>query len=960
MLRIGRNFLVNTVLCRERNTGAWSAIPLEWRVTYPTTPQPWSGNNISDPAAFLGDTLAAHLPLDRLVQLVLALPGGGSILKQHPEAARSHGDALDAIWNAGLAAHFRNRVASLTPALVRALDIAGWTSDPLPGIRTVHLVPPALDPGLRRLVASVRTWLATTEETPIVISGPVGAGCSSVCALVAEDPRISAAFGGGILVADGRVPLLDTLRDWGTVLDLPELARVSSVSLGLARIRALASGRPGLLVLDGVDQLEVLETLRAHLGPTYRVVASTHIKVPDDAAFRVLRLTSVSAKASEHLVLGWGGRGARNVSGRSLASALRGHPALLVRAGRLVSPSLGWMTTTELLADMGHALRDSDFVEIEEAMVSSCARRAPSDVHDALIALSILPAAPISAPDDLFGSLVGRRRWAAVRDGMVQAGLVEPAGELRWQIPEVVRRVARRIAASVPGLIERSRSVALGWAVRRVAEAGPTWRDVGPIGTLAAELRVDRRLLAKLLGPDLVGVLSGLPVPFGFVAWWLPEAQVQRLAQQVVAAPTGPWTLAARQWGVDSLVREGRRSDAARVLSAVIKDARARGDIATGIDAVLQLADLHSARGLLAQGRGLLEDAIRLSARVGDHHREGRANLALGLLLDQSNEAALASETLWRAVALFRDAADPARASEATGHLGRLAQQAGQLDVAAERFRMQAALADAAQNHAGVARAETSLARLALLRGEAQDAVTWFRKVVARWDRAGVGVSPEALGSLLHGYADACFAAGLVSEGLAAAERRVQECRFQGQATDEAEALADLACRLGEIGNRAEALALLSRALARDRMLGSRRAEAQHLLAAAQIHGYQRLPGPALVCFEAARVVAEDVGWREGVAKALEGVARGEVLLGQWGPALRDAQAALTLYRRLGDTEAEARWQVMFGGILLGAGLSERGRTEMGEGARRLAALGWSADRIRGLLDGGTAVSMRA
>ena len=259
-----------------------------------------------------------------------------------------------------------------------------------------------------------------------------------------------------------------------------------------------------------------------------------------------------------------------------------------------------------------------------------------------------------------------------------------------------------------------------------------------------------------------------------------------------------------------------------------------------------------------------------------------------------------------------------------------------------------------------MARAELRLGKLSLATGDPAGAVHWLERALASWDDKGAGDGPETLGGLLEALAEACFVTDAPEQGLAYGRRRVEEARQRGDRVEEGAAIGDLARLLASSGARQDALELLSSALQRDRSIGDKRSEAHHLLSAGAAHGARREPSRAVVCYEAARVVAEEVGWRAGVAQALEGITTAEAALGQLGPALRDARAALAIHQRLGEQVALARWQVLYGGLLIASGAAQEGRGMMSAGAKSLARLGWTPDQIAGLVDGGAAFSLGA
>lgn len=922
----------------------------------------WTRPKSADPAVVLGGALARYLSGARLERLLLTLPGGRVLLKRHPRAARDPGIALHAAWTEGLASQFRARAAAVSPALLEALDLAGWQipdSNPF-GDTSESIAPPAFAPSLRRVANLARKRLQEEGGPPVVVMGPKGGGCSSVAALLVEDPRIRDAFPGGVHVAHGvgAGGLLDILRDAGARLGHPPLARAGDLDLALAQFRNLFGRRRALIVVDDVHDYRSVRRLWGGLGAPHKVLLTSERSLPDEVPAHRLRVASLEGARADSLLQLWAGPSAQSSAGRSLAHAVSGRPGLVVRCARLIGGPRPWLTAADLLGALASVAQRGDPVELDEAAVDAGLRTAPPILTETMLAVGVLPPGPAILPDDLLCAVVGAERWGAVRHRLGEAGLVACVGSGRWRISPTVSRVVRRRSAQVPQLAASARRAAIRWARGRIHECAEDWSTDGPLSLRLRELRADRRVLVGIIGRDPLGTIEPGDIPFGLVAWLLPHSQVRNLIARSSKLAGHPWRGAAWRWLADDLLQSNRRKDAARLLSAVIREASRTGETEESIDATLRLARVQFERGNLVDARELLVSAQRAAAGGEHAHHEAEACLQLGELLDMTGETAGAVQALWRAVALFRDEGAHAKAAEATGRLGMLASRAGQLDVAEERFRMQAALADAAKDRDGVAVAERRLGRLALDAGDPEKAVYWLERALEAWE--GSGTNPTGIGELLAAKAEALMATGQHARALATARRRIEEARKSGALTEETEAVAALSRMLASTGARDDALRLLSDALRRDRAFGDRRGEAQHLLASGDAHGSRRRPTHAVVCFEAARVVAENVGWREGVARALEGVATAEATLGQLGPALRDGRGALAIYERIGDPMAISRWKVLFGGVLIAAGSAREGRRLMSDGARALTDLGWTEAQVAALVDGGAALSLGA
>ena len=910
----------------------------------------------------LGEALGDHLPPIRMVRLIRTLPGGAVILRRYPDARNDPGVALQAIWREGLASQFRARAAALSVPLLTALDNAGWVipgDDPY-GDTSADLTPPVFVPTLRTVTQTIRHGLEEVGGPPVVLCGPDHAVRSAITALVVEDPRVHLAFPGGVFVSQmtDSSDLLDVLRDIGAAIDHARLARAADVEPALHLFRTHFRQKRMLLVLDGVSDIRWIRRLWGGLGPSHRLLVTSDQPVPAEVPVQRIRVPTQSPEEAWEQLLLWAGPVAQTNAGRSLAHALATRPGLVVRCARLLGGRAPWLSPAELLAAMASVSQHSVQEELEDAALSIGLQTAPPVLAETMLALSVLPHAPATLPDDLMGTIVGAERWDAVRDHLATAGLVTCLGTGRWQIPLAVSRVIRRRSAQVPQLAASARRAAVHWARRRLTECAKDWTGDGVLSLRMRELRADRRALVGLIGRDPLGALNATEVPFGLVAWLLPHDQVRTLIARSSKLAGHPWRGSAWRWLAADLLRTNRRQDAARLLSAVVEDARRIGALAEQLDASLRLARVQHERGNVVDARALLEAAVRDAGDAGDTIREASACLALGELLDVSGDAGGAVQAHWRAVALFRDSGRPSMAAEATGRLGQLAQRSGNLEVAEERFRMQAALADAAHDRRGVTTAESRLGCLAWAAGDPETAVRWLGRALKGWEEGHAGNDPIQV--VFATFTEALLATGQTEAALATCRRRIDEARTSGDLTDETAAVGAMARILASMGARSDALRLLSDALQRDRALGDRRGEALHLLEAGRIHDPRRAPRRAVVCFEAARHVAEEVGWRAGLARALEGVATAEVVLNQLPQAVRNGRGALEIYRRLGDPHSIARWEVQFGGILVAGGHPNEGHRLISTGARALADLGWAQERITKLVTGSTARSIGA
>lgn len=779
-----------------------------------------------------------------------------------------------------------------------------------------------------------------------------GVAGGAVLALVVEDPRVQNAFSGGVFVVrrPGRASLAPLLRDLGTAAGHAGLASAPDFEAALAQLRVAVAGRRSLVVVEGATDVVFLRPLWRALGADHRVLISTDNTVPDSLpAVRLGAPARMRGVDAEAVFLGFGGEAARSVTGRAVAQAVRRDRRLVAYAGRLVGS--GFVAPADLLSTIGQ-LPGGELgldAELSEGLIDTGLRGTPPSLRDAVVKLSALPALPASLPESVLRRVVGTDTWRHLRDPLVAVGWLTPAGMRRYALDPLVMRVARRYAVSTPERIRAARSVLRDWAVERVVAID------GPV-----RLWPDRRAVETALAVDPVGTLGAAGVSFDRAVQVLGDRTVRAVAARAGELRGHPWEGPVRGWLVDQLVREGRRRDARRLLRATYQDAVQQGDVDGEIASLLRLDRLRADRGRLVPARESLETALHRAAATGRREAEAAACVALAEVLDLGGETKAAVAALWRAGALFEALGQVKPRVDTLLRLGQAAPELGQLGAARMRCEEALALAESASDVDSQAEASAQLGAVALHSHDAATARKWLRRALSWWDDHGAAAQPRHLLRVLAGLARASEQLGHTDDALAFARRRIEDGSLLGDWVEESQAIADLARQLAASGARRDAMKLVTSALARARALGDKRGEATQLLAAGAVHGPRVDPPRAVVCFEAARIVAEDIGWRSGLAQALDGICSAEAAMGQLGAALRDGRAALEIYRGLGDPAALARAQLLMGGLLIATGADDEGRAEMASGARRLAQLGWPHHEIAGLVDGSAALSIGA
>jgi CHAT domain-containing protein len=494
-------------------------------------------------------------------------------------------------------------------------------------------------------------------------------------------------------------------------------------------------------------------------------------------------------------------------------------------------------------------------------------------------------------------------------DGIRQAKLDRPSG--RRGSESLVLEVAPGQEAAVE-VCAGGGAGSVPIALRDLASAGAGERAAWALDTRAAQAatRGDRRAAAELWQEAAV-------------AW-------QRLRERAREADT-------RTWAAFSF-RQSGEIEAARV---AFQQAR---ELWRELDAAYDEARVVNELGFLAAGAGRAEEALLLYRealglwrRAGDVGGEARTLNNLALALHGLGRPREARQPYEQALAIFHQLGDRGREATALSNLAALATDLGEVDLARRRHRDALAIFRELADQAAEARVLINIAHLERQLGHFQDALDAAQVALELQRRLG---TPAPLASTLNNLGEIYYALGDPIAARAALEEALIVDRAAG---GERSAAGFIWHNLGRTalleGGTVAALSSFERALELHRRQGDRRAEAETLLALADVHSSQGRATPAAEALAAAQTLAEAVG-----APRLRLSVRsrqGEVALaaGDCPAAGRAADAMLELARQIDDRSSEAQALVAQGRWARRCDLLERAEQASLEALALLEAL---------------------
>ncbi|MEU8814625.1 tetratricopeptide repeat protein [Actinoplanes sp. NPDC048796] len=357
------------------------------------------------------------------------------------------------------------------------------------------------------------------------------------------------------------------------------------------------------------------------------------------------------------------------------------------------------------------------------------------------------------------------------------------------------------------------------------------------------------------------GILTAKPADAGAARHWLDTERATLVAVVAHMAADGwPGHATGLARILFRYLNGGHNHDAVTVHSLAHTAAERVGDLAGQGHA---LTDLGTALWRLGQGGPAADShrrAVELFRRTGDPVGQARALLNLGVVMTQLGRYREAADHFGRALVLYRQSGDPLGEGRALARVGYIEQTLGHHEEAAEHFARALALCRANGDRMGegsslisLGEAETELGRHEPAGEHLFEALALFQKELG--DRTGEASALYALGML-------------------------DTRRGDPRAAD----------------HHRQALSIF-------RETGYRDGEA------AALNGLGEAvtdPAEARTLHTEARVIAEEIGARELLARAHAGLGRAHRLLGDIGEAVRNEERAAALYDELRTPGADS------------------------------------------------------
>jgi hypothetical protein len=277
-----------------------------------------------------------------------------------------------------------------------------------------------------------RDLVAADGPRVVVVSGPVGAGCTSLAVHVAH--RLRDRFPGGVLYArldrDAGSPSTRTvLRQFMLSLGLPTDGDDVEMLSARFRSRVAEPDRPVLLVLDGVLSAGQVRPMLPGSGRS-AVLLTARSGLPTLTDARHVRLSALGptqARALLERIVGADRLAREPAATRAVLTSCDGLPLAIRVAGARLVARPGW-PVAELqrrLTDARHRIREFDFdgLSVRAAVWNALCRPgedADCDVRRACAAVAVRDAGTVEA-----GTLATELAWPSARAGLALENLAD-------------------------------------------------------------------------------------------------------------------------------------------------------------------------------------------------------------------------------------------------------------------------------------------------------------------------------------------------------------------------------------------------------------------------------------------------------------------------------------------------------------------------------------------------------
>ncbi|MER7002177.1 tetratricopeptide repeat protein [Dactylosporangium sp. NPDC000555] len=661
--------------------------------------------------------------------------------------AADHGDALPASTLATMLQRSTLPRRELVVALLRACDVprerrgawlASWerlagdgAAGPAP-VKAPHAVPfqlpppPAVFIGRADLASRLAAAANAREHAVCVIEGPAGIGKSALALQVAH--AVAARHRGGCLHADLRgasagVGPADPAEVLARFLRaLGARSAPASLEEAAAQFRTLTAAEGVLVVLDNAASAAQVRPLLA-AGPGCTTLVTSRWKLPDlDATHRfpVGPLPDDAAVELLGRLCGPERLRAERAAVDAIVHRCGGLPLALriVGARAAARPDSGLARFAERMCDEGRRLDELAIGDLSVRASLQLGYRALSGDSRLPARLFRLMAVPdwadAAAPEcaALLGGTVAEAEQAV--DTLVDAHLLEPAGDGRYRFHDTVRLFARERAEATEPAAERAAALdRLMGHLRAVAttaarmlyphddlpsvdapEAGAAARLTGKAEALAWLDREYRNLLAVArqqlaAGLSLTEVRDLALVVYRFVessGYIAAQEQFGRLAvaaAELLGDHAG--AVSTRNVLAVALLRDGRLDEGIEILERNLIAQRERGDRAGEASCLNNLGNALRDKGDTAAALRHLRASLAIRRELGDRHKEGSVLDNLGLVYQLTGQYGLAVEHHLAGLAITRELEDRHREGFMLVNLAETLQLAGDHEAAAEQ-----------------------------------------------------------------------------------------------------------------------------------------------------------------------------------------------------------------------------------------------------------------------------------
>jgi tetratricopeptide (TPR) repeat protein len=442
-------------------------------------------------------------------------------------------------------------------------------------------------------------------------------------------------------------------------------------------------------------------------------------------------------------------------------------------------------------------------------------------------------------------------RASHLLDLLAQAHLVEPAGQDRYGMHDLLRAYARELAAAQDGAQPRQEA------------------------------------LSRLFDYYLYTAAAAMDVIFAAESYRRP-----RIPPPATSTPEVTGIPAARAW-----------LDTERAtLAAVAAHAAAGGwpSHATRLAAIM-FRYLETG-GYHAETVAIQEHARRAARETGDRAAEAEALQGLTVFDLRQGRYQQATDRLQQALALYRETGNQAGQARTLGNLGIADFLQGRYQQATGHFQQSLALCREIGDQVREARHLSNLSLVELRLGSYSQAsqhlgraLTLFRET---GNRSGEAYALSNLGVISLRLGSHQQAGEHLDQALAA-------CRDSGNRDCEVYALGNLGVVKSRLGNHQQASEHLGQALTICRETGDRSKEAETLNSLGEILLAARRPDDARSRYATALDLASQIDDKYERARAHEGLARSHHASADLDQARQHWQQALTLYSDLGTPQAD-------------------------------------------------------